>query len=173
MLDKCSAWFDGATAFIRAEPIEPSLWCEFSFQRERNRRAWVGEFWLPPGPRLCGAPSELAITHSLSVPLILMHLAEALRFVSAGKDLPHTANTRAHTPGRRKESHRLNSTHGGYWHGTPSGDYWSPGHWVISIHALFHPQPVLLSLAPEVNHLTVSAAADSLFFSSSHGTVHQ
>ena len=107
------------------------------------------------------APSELAITHSLSMPLILMHLAEALCFLMDSRSLrvlgriSHTlANAHTHAPGRRIDSHRLNSTHEATDTALPaSRDCWSPGYRAISIHALFHPQPVLLSLYLNCYHL--------------------
>lgn len=41
-LDKCSAWSDTATAFVRSEPTEPSLWCEFLVSAGTKQKALSG-----------------------------------------------------------------------------------------------------------------------------------
>lgn len=93
----------------RTDWTVPLMWI-FGFSgNETEGLEWASSgFRL--GPRLCGAPSELATTHSLSVPLILMHLAEALRFVSPREGSParskqhvrrHT-HTRTHLDGEKR-----------------------------------------------------------------------
>lgn len=134
----------------RTDWTVPLMWI-FGFSGNETEGLEWASSGFRRGPRLCGAPSELATTHSLSVPLILMHLAEALRFVSPREGSParskqHVAEAHTHTPGWRKESHRLSSTQGAADTALPPETIGSPGQRVISIRALFHPKPVLLFL---------------------------
>lgn len=106
---RCATNVAHGLILIKTKLIEPSLWCEF-VSAGTQQKGLSGRVLAFTGSQIMRGPSELAITHSLSVPLILMHLAEALCFLMDARSwwvlgrISHMQQTHTHTWMENRES---------------------------------------------------------------------
>lgn len=122
----------------------------FWFQQERSRRPWVGEFWLPLWSQIMQGPIWAGNNTFLVSACNLIAFGRDLALCESPGRISHTqqitVQAHTHTPGWKKESNWLSSTHGAADTALPPKTIGSPGQRVISICAPFHPKPVLLFL---------------------------